>query len=116
LPETAGFLMKTNIPTINEDLKVGDIEEMLLKKASQFETIGYIYILDKFQRLKGVLSIKELYGIEKNQLIKNHFVKNPVSSRPSVDQERVALLAVRHNIKAVPVVDKKNKGGKSKNR
>ena len=109
LPETAGFLMKTNIPTINEDLKVGDIEKMLLEKSKQFETIDYVYVLDKFQKLKGVISIKELYGIEKTALVRNHFIKNPVSSRPSADQEKVALLAVRHNIKAIPVVDKKNK-------
>ena len=108
IPETAGNLMYREFPTINPDATLRDVEKMLLKKTHKFETIGYIYVVDKKNKLLGVVSLKDLFRLDKNTQVRKAMEKKVFSVRTHTDQERVALLALRNNLKAVPVVDKSN--------
>lgn len=103
--ESAGRLMTVNVPVVHEDATIGDIERTLLKKGNRFETINYIYLVDAQNKLKGIVSIKDLFHYPKAQAAKELFPKNIVTANAYTDQEQVALLALKHNIKAVPVVD-----------
>lgn len=104
--ETASQLMTSNIPTIHGHAKVADVEELLLKNTKKFETINYIYVVDDKGKLTGVISIKEIFRSPKSKLIKELLPKEVISARSHTDTERVAFLALKHNIKSVPVVDK----------
>jgi len=106
--ESAGRLMIRNVPTIHMSATVGQVEQLLLREITNFESVNYIYILNEAKRLKGVLSIKEVFRSKKYAPIKSLMRKNVISVRVHTDQERVALLALQHNIKAVPVVDKED--------
>jgi magnesium transporter len=106
--ETAGKLMFREMPTTTPDSTLRDVEKMLLKRTHRFETIGYIYVLNKKQELVGVLSLKDIFRKEKDTLVREIMEKKVVSVRSNTDQERVALLALRNNLKAVPVVDKES--------
>lgn len=102
----AGRLMTSKVPIISKDATVSDVEKLLLKKTDEFETINYIYLTDQYQRLKGVISIKELFRSPKEAKVSRLIIKDIASVRTHTDQEKVALLALKHNLKAVPVVDK----------
>jgi len=105
--ETAGKLMVEKIPIVDENSTVGDVEKMLIEKAKNFITIDYIYATDKRGKLKGVFSVRELFHSDKKIFIKKLFPQKIVSVRSNTDQERLALLAIRNNLKAIPVIDKK---------
>lgn len=98
------------VPTAHRNDTVLNVKGVLLESAKDYDTINYIYVLSKSKRLKGVVSIKELLNADSNQKISEVMQQeNLVVAHPHTDQEKVAHTALRHNLKAMPVVDKKNK-------
>lgn len=98
--------MTVHVPTASPESTMADIERLLLKKAKEFESINYVYLVDGEQRLVGVLSIKEVFQQQKLTRAEQVMVTQLVTVRPHADQERVVHLALAHDLKAVPVVDK----------
>lgn len=99
-------MMTPNIPSIEDTATVGDVEQMLLTDTKNFETIDYIYVVDKEKRLKGAFSPKELFRSDKQTPVKALLPESVVSVDTHTDQEQVALLALRNNLKVIPVVGK----------
>lgn len=106
LHETAGKLMIQAVPTIDHNATITEIEKLLLRKTHKFESIDYIYIVDENNILKGIVSIKELFRAHKLTAVNEIMSTEIVSVRAHTDQEHVALLAVKHNLKSIPVLDK----------
>ncbi|MBU1130854.1 magnesium transporter [Patescibacteria group bacterium] len=107
-PETAGRLMIGNVPTVSPDDTISKIEELLLKRVKEFETINYIYVVLKNGKLAGVISIKDILRQPKSAKVSQVMIKDLIVAHPYTDQEHVANLALQNNIKAVPVADKDN--------
>lgn len=107
-PETAGRLMTNKVPIVLENVTVNDVEQLLYKEAKNFESINYIYVVDRNNKLKGAISIKELFRSPKTFPVKELLPQKIISVRTHTDQERVALLALKHSLKTVPVVDKES--------
>lgn len=103
---TAGSLMTRDVPVVNTTETVGDIEKIIIRDIEDFDTINYIYIIDSQRKLRGVISIKELYKQKNSVLVKDVMTKDFTAVRSSTDQERVVYKALENNIKAVPVIDK----------
>ncbi len=100
LKETAGRVMTKKVPVVSSTMSISQIKEMLTEKIADFETINYIYVLEK-EKLVNVFSIKELF-----QKKVDFSQKRIVKVFPNTDQEKVAFLALKHNLKAIPVVEK----------
>jgi len=66
----------------------------------------YIYIVNDQNKLIGIISIKELFRTPKNTKVSHIMKKALTFVHPYADQEKVALLALQHNLKAIPVIDK----------
>ncbi len=103
--ESAGHIMKTNVPTVGVGTRICDVEDLLLKRTNDFESINYVYILDHKQKLKGVLSVKEIFRQPKDKVVDRIMNKKLIAVRSHTDQERLVYIAIKHNIKAVPVTD-----------
>lgn len=101
--------MISNIPTALPQEKILDIRKKLFEKAQEFETLNYIYIVDPEGKLIGILSLKEVFRKPEESKIEDLMVRNVVKVRPRTDQERVAILALKHNLKSIPVVDKEDR-------
>ncbi len=110
-PDMAGAIMLplSQVPLAKVSDTISDVVKTLLKNIKELETINYIYVIDKEGKLKGVISIKEIFAIDKENLVVDIMKKELVRARPRTDQERVAFLALKHNLKAIPVVDKTEK-------
>ncbi|HAH04208.1 MAG: Mg2+ transporter [Parcubacteria group bacterium GW2011_GWA2_43_17] len=105
-PQTAGRLMIANVPVVTPDYSLQKIEELLLAKIKDFETVNYIYVIRQNGKLAGVISIKDILRQPKNKLAGAVMARATIVAHPHTDQERVAYLALKNNIKAIPVVDK----------
>lgn len=101
--------MTTNVPVVNINDTIDFIENQLLADIKQLESINYLYVLNKKNILKGVISIKELFRQPKTKKVSLVMTKNPVTAHPYTHQEKVAYLALKNNIKSVPIVDHDNK-------
>ena len=107
--ESAGGRMIENVPLAFPEERISDVKKMLFEKMKELETINYIYVIDKERKLVGVFSIKEVFrkpeGTKVREIMKTEIVK----AHPYTDQERVVILALTHNLKSIPVVNKDNK-------
>jgi len=108
LPRSAGRIMVTEIPAVAPDATIAEVERALLEHAKKLDTINYIYVLSKEKKLEGVLSIKELFRLPKSAAVAPVMKRNLVTVRPHTDEGRVALLAIEHDLKEIPVVDGEN--------
>jgi len=104
--EAAVHILTDKVPMVLEGESIGAIENLLLKSIEVFENINYIYVIDTRKVLKGVLSVKELFRISKNMPIVRVMKKNLVTVGPRTHRAQVAILAIQHNLKNIPVVDK----------
>lgn len=106
-PNTAGSRMITAYPRVHPGKTITHVEKMLVEKAKTFDTLDYIYVVDEENTLHGVISIKEVLGAPNKDLnIEDAMRKHLVTVRAHSQQERIVYLALSHNLKAIPVVDK----------
>jgi magnesium transporter len=104
--DTAGGLMTTEVLSLKEDMTVKAAMEYMKKRAKEFETIYYIYLVSSEKKLSGVASLRDLVlAPSKTRLID---IANPnvISVQPDMDQEEVARLIARYDYFGLPVVDK----------
>lgn len=104
-PETAGSIMVTTVPIVRMQERIRDAVSFLRSKAGEFETLNYVYVTDDTGVLKGTVSLKTLLTADSDSLISNVMHTGLVIAREADDQERVAQLALQHQLKAVPVVN-----------
>jgi len=97
----------TSIPKVNKNDFLSEVEHFL--SLNKFDTIDYIYVINEKDELIGVFSIKELFLNSKDKkvedVMKTKIVKAELSSTP----EQVAILALKNNLKAIPIVNENNK-------
>lgn len=106
--DSAGRLMTMAVPVVHSSKTAAEVEGLLRSKAGDFETINYIYIVNEKRELVGVLSVQELFHLESHETLERFLTTALITVRPHTDQERVAQLALKHNIKAIPVVSKEH--------
>ncbi len=109
VPESAGRVMTAAVPTASLHATIADIERLLLKRAKDFASITYVFIVDGNNILKGILSIKEVFQGDKKTLVADRMARDLITVTPEVDQERVVHMALAQQIKSVPVVDEMGK-------
>jgi magnesium transporter len=99
--------MTTAVPIVSDTATAGEAEAFVRENAGDLTSINYIYIASVDGCLSGVLSIKELFRLPSNTPLTSYTERQMITARPHTDQEHVAQLALKHNIKAIPIVSKK---------
>ncbi len=107
-PSSAGRAMTASVPTVDIGMNFAEIRNLLITQKLNFDTINYIYILDKNKKFKGVVSIKEIFRSPQTKKAIELSPAKLISARAHTDQEKVAQLALENNIKAIPVVAQNN--------
>ena len=107
--ESARYHMVENISRAHENDTVNQVINRLKNRKYSYDTVDYTFVVDKKGRLVGAVSIKELFSADKDKKVSSLMTHKLAVVHPSTDQERAAYLAIKYNIKAVPVVDKTHK-------
>jgi len=98
----------TKVPTCHSEHKVEAVKKYILDNAQDLETVNYVYVLSKSNKLKGVISIRELFGSPSGSRIGSLMTKKPIKAHLDTDKEKIAHLALKNSIKSIPIVDKEN--------
>jgi magnesium transporter len=104
-PDSAGGLMSPDVVALVKDLTVEQAIAALRRAANDVETIYYAYVVDRDQRLLGVLSMRDLIMSEVQTPIERVMHREIVAVTADTDAEEVARLFDRYNFLALPVVD-----------
>ncbi|MCA0384051.1 MAG: magnesium transporter [Firmicutes bacterium] len=102
---TAGRLMTKDFVSIRKDYSVYYAIETLRATAPDAETIYYVYVTDEFDRLVGVISLRQLIISPPNRAVDAIMNENLITVNINDDQENVAKIVAKYDLLAVPVVD-----------
>ena len=67
--------------------------------------MDYIYVLGTDKKLVGVFSIKDLFRFPSNTKVESFMITKIISAQAKTETEKVAHIALRHEIKAIPIVE-----------
>ena len=104
-PDSAGGLMTRRVAALPIGLTVGEAIERIRQLHEELEDLSYVYVIDDFGRLVGVLSFRELVFARPGDGLDEVMAHNPVKVSPLTDREEVTELTRRYNLFGVPVVD-----------
>lgn len=106
--DDAAGLMTPRYLAVRAGITVGQAISFVRRAAVEVETVYYIYVLDDFQRLLGVVSLRELLKSADDMKINDIMQTNYVSVHEETDQEEVAKTLETYDLIALPVVDSRN--------
>lgn len=93
------------VPVVKLGETVGNVADLLSKKANEFDTIDYIYVLDGYNVLRGVISIKTVFCAKPQIRIERLMDRDLIKVLPYTTKRKVVYLALSNGLKAIPVVD-----------
>jgi magnesium transporter len=104
---TAGAMMTTEVAKLDEHLPVRKAIDELSRQAETLETIYYLYIVDEFDHLRGVVSARQLVSAiaKPDTKLSDLMESDVVSVATTDDQEEVAKRVAHFDLLAIPVVD-----------
>ncbi len=102
---TAGGIMTTEYAAIFEEFTVANAFSHMRLVAPDIEIIYYMYVIDNQDRLKGVVSIRDLLSANPSVLVSEIMDDDIVSVRPETPQEEVATILNKYDYMAIPVVN-----------
>ena len=105
LNEIAGAKITTRFLSVSGDELVGSVKKMITNRAKELEILDYVYIIGEQDELLGVASFKEILQSPEESRLVSIMKTHPVSVDFRTDQERLIYLVLKHDLKAIPVVD-----------
>ncbi len=107
--DTAGRIMVPDFIAFEEHITAKEAINSLQTIHQGVEMVFYIYVIDEYSKLVGVLSLRQLVVVPPDTPLKEFMATDIFSVRTNMDQEEVAKIVARYDILAVPVVDESNK-------
>ncbi|RLB83895.1 MAG: magnesium transporter [Deltaproteobacteria bacterium] len=108
-PKTAGGIMVVDFIALNQKTTAKEAVEALQKEYIDIEMPFYLYVVDDYGYLQGVVSLRQLVVVPPATQLKSIMDANVVSVQTHTDQEEVAQIVAHYNVLAVPVIDEHNK-------
>ena len=108
-PDTAGGIMATEFVSIRENKTIEKTLKYLQKEAPDAESAYYLYVINKENVLKGVVSLRDIVCNDFDTKISEITNTNVISVPYYMDQEEVAIKFEKYGFMTMPVVDENNK-------
>ncbi len=103
--DTAGGLMTNEFIAYPPDLPVRDAIEKFRKDAEEVEAVYYLYITDSEEKLKGVVSLRDILLAPPDASLHDIMKTKLKIVSPAADEIEVAEIVSKYNLVAIPVVD-----------
>jgi len=107
--EEAGGLMTPEFISVRATMTTEQVLRFLRRAAPDAETIYYLYVVDRENRLKGVLSLRQLIVAAPESPVHGIMNGDVVRIRTDTDQEEVARIMADYDFTVLPVVDEEDR-------
>ncbi len=107
--DTAGGIMVPDFIALPENATAAEAIGSIQKEYLHVEMPFYLYVVDSYQKLVGVSSLRQLVVVPPEAPLRDFMRTDVVSVKTDTDQEEVARIVARYDILAVPVVDETNR-------
>ena len=105
---TAGAIMLPDFIALKETVTAGEAIQSLQSEYIDVEMPFYLYVVDEYKRLVGVVSLRQLVVVPPHTPLRDFMTTNVISVTTDTHQEDVATIVARYDFLAVPVVDENN--------
>jgi magnesium transporter len=104
--DVAGGLMITEMLRFPKSMTIGDVANDLTANAEAYRNydVQYAYIVDRRNRLVGVLRMRDLLLAARNQPVSNIMIEQPLSVRDMAELDELIEFFDVHHFVGVPVV------------
>ena len=102
---SAGGIMTTEFATVPPEVTAAEAIELLRDQEPEVETVYYIYVTDKRERLLGVISLRDLLTVPGGRRVRDFMRSEPISVALEAGEEEVTQMIAKYNLLALPVVD-----------
>ncbi|RMG89023.1 MAG: magnesium transporter [Chloroflexi bacterium] len=106
--ETAGRLMTRDVVALRRQWTVEETFNFL-RSLEDVETLHYLYVVDRYDRLIGVVPLRQLILAKPDATIESIMNPDVVAVPVTADQEELAELVSRYDYFAMPVIDSKGR-------
>jgi len=106
VPDLEKYLV-TKVPLVREHMTVKQVLLMLNKDSNTYDSVDYIYVLNKTGIVLGYLPIQDIINSPKSTAVKKIMHKNVVTVSLHTELEKVSHMALEHNLKQVVVTKSK---------
>jgi len=103
--DTAGGLMALEFVAVKADSTIHEAIETIREKREEVENLYYLWVVDDFERLVGVISLKDLVLEPPQRKISEIMNPEVISVDVNRDQEEVANLVKKYDLVTIPVID-----------
>lgn len=103
--DTAGGLMSPDFPYLRRQMTAQQAIDSLRSLHPEAETHYYLYVVDRNNKLIGIVGLRELIMADPRVAIDDIMTRDVLSAVVGTDQEEVARLMSKYGLAALPVVD-----------
>jgi magnesium transporter len=103
---TAGGLMTTDYITVHDTVNIAHVMRELRAKAKDLDFIQNVYVVDKVNRLQGIIPLIDLLTASPQRRVEKVMETYFPSVGLEMDQEDVAHVFEKYDVAALPVLDK----------
>lgn len=103
--DTAGGIMALEFVAVKADANVQDAIDTIRKMRKEVENLYYIWVIDDFEKLVGVISLKDLVLEPTDRKISEIMNPEVISVNANTDQEEVVQFVKKYDLVNIPVVD-----------
>jgi len=107
--DTAGGIMALEFVSVNANSTIQEAVETIRKKREEVENLYYVWVIDDFGKLVGVVSMKDLVLEPQDKKINDIMNSDVISVDAGTDQEEVARIAKQYDLTHIPVVTAQHK-------
>jgi magnesium transporter len=104
-PDTAGGIMTPAFVAVFPELRADETVTALRRVAAETENISYVYVVDRDEKLLGVLSLHHLVLSRPETPVSELMAADTYSIPVDADQEVAARIMTERDLMSLPVVD-----------
>ncbi|MCC7552761.1 magnesium transporter [Candidatus Micrarchaeota archaeon] len=98
--------LTSKIPIFKKEDRIDKIKTEIYTNIHNYDTIEYIYIINKNKLLEGIISFKELLTADPSKQSSNIMKTNLIYVYENDPQETSVVKAINNKLKVIPVVNK----------
>ena len=106
--ETAGGRMTTEYIALSINFTVAEALGKIKAIAPKTEVIEIVFVVNNNNELVGSVDLRDILTFPDNTLLSEITEYNIITVAPEMDQEEVSFLVSKYDLKAIPVVNRKN--------
>ncbi len=104
--DTAGGIMQSELVSVKAEAMINDAFQAVVDAKDEIENIYNIFIVDKENKLIGVVPLQRLITAKRFSPIIGAIDTSIPSVEPDLDQEQVARMFEKYDLVSLPVVDR----------